>query len=691
AVVVEHDQNVREGYRLFFTLIFIVGLLGTWNLNWQNSIYHYYRREIKRKFLVGWNGDEKSKVGEIPFHDCNVTQVGLPYPILLGAWFDNHFQVSPFLFTPNYIGITNRNTMIEEDQSTCLQETRDYRVAGMSRELVLSDAVAISGSAVTPMMTKNIYLAMLLDFFGVNLGQWLRKPSSTRPLKTWLLGYWTHVRRWLPKSDSFGFVADGGFEEILGAYELLRRRCELIIVSDACCNSDSDELSALATLIESANTNLGIQFLDLDHETPIDFGRLKRNKDSNIPQQYILMRVRYPASESKNQESDSTDEQHQEDETQCKEGLLVYAQMSITENDPIEIRQIKQKFPSFPDEPTSNQFYSKEQVAAYQKLGYYIGTQICHELVRWSPVEIKAANVHRNRAKQGEVITKDYYDEREFYGVHNIAKNDDLVISNSAEMEEFEVAKMDMSELDPTDFHRPPDQPLPPNTRMPKPIGQPLFDVIQRRLLTGYRLACFEEAEHSKIDIFSEAIWDRNEWCFSSFGQNVDDLAPKLKSVNDCSDFEERLSATQELCYAWLKEFQLNADIRAVYRNLVFLDINRGMLSTECNSECSSLAVLTMMVNRLRLPSGNNLDNSVIAAAHFAVIAVACQQFHRGIPKTIFQIGGREKLVDLMSSMFLTVNNRKGTKDIRPNLPVPSIEPWHDWLIGNSSELMELK
>ena len=94
-------------------------------------------------------------------------------------------------------------------------------------------------------------------------------------------------------SQSFGFVADGGFEDVLGAYELLRRGCELIIVSDACRNTNSDELGALAKLLESANTNLGVRFFDLDHESPIDYGRLVKNADANLPQNSIIMRVQY--------------------------------------------------------------------------------------------------------------------------------------------------------------------------------------------------------------------------------------------------------------------------------------------------------------------------------------------------------------------------------------------------------------
>jgi hypothetical protein len=57
--------------------------------------------------------------------------------------------------------------------------------------------------------------------------------------------------------------------------------------------------------------------------------------------------------------------------------------MSITDADPIEIKNIRNLFPSFPDEPTVNQFYNEKQVSAYRTLGYHIGSRFCNELFPW--------------------------------------------------------------------------------------------------------------------------------------------------------------------------------------------------------------------------------------------------------------------------------------------------------------------
>ena len=42
----------------------------------------------------------------------------------------------------------------------------------------------------------------------------------------------------------------------------------------------------------------------------------------------------------------------------------------------------------------------------------------------------------------------------------------------------------------------------------------------------------------------------------------------------------------------------------------------------------------------------------MLLPAHFAVVAMASHHLHRGSPHSVFQIGGREKLTDLMGGLF---------------------------------------
>ena len=714
-VVHAHDQQARRGWLIVFLCLTLLGIFGTWNLNWQNSIFQFYRQSLEAKFLHGWldqsSSENKHQLGTDPIllNECDVTDSGLPYPLMIGTWMQRHHtdgrpEYKPFVFSPKKLGITNRNKSIDQDENPEVENVKNYKLIGMNRKLQLSDAVAISGSAVTPLMANSVWLASIIDFFGVGLGQWMKKPNSKNPgKKVFPLGYLGQGFRYFFKRNNVGYVADGGYEDVLGAYELLRRRCELIIVSDACCNIGSDELGPFAKLLETANSNLGIQFFDLDHESPIDYGRLVKDEKSNLPQTHIMMRIRYPEEQGNKKERD---------------GLLIYLQMGITDSDPIEIRQIKNKFPAFPDEPTSNQFYTQEQVAAYQKLGYYIGNKICSELVRWEPDDILRAENYRrlytikenveNQGKQTRLFSKslefsgDFYGQKsadqlveEFKDQDQALKEADLfhaMFEKNLKTEHGEETSVNVNSLpqspaaenDGTNF-----EPI-------SPKNQPLFDVIKNRLLTGYRLACYEEDSYNKDDIFSEAVWDRNEWCFVTFKKSVEDLKPMLDRISAQHGYETKLAAVNDLCTQWLRVYQTNSDVCAVYRHLVFLDINGRMLSMESN-ESTSKDVLDFMMCTLGFNKATSEDQlAAVWAAHFAVIGIACQQFHRGIPRSIFQIGGKEKLTDLATSLFFVKKTRE--KQVRPVLPpnqdsgnASQLQHWWQWLERNCGELAELK
>ena len=82
-----------------------------------------------------------------------------------------------------------------------------------------------------------------MTLFDVRLGWWLANPKGK-------------VKNWRSTSPTFGFywllcelmgatdddsdcvyLSDGGHFENLGIYELVRRRCKLIVASDASCDS----------------------------------------------------------------------------------------------------------------------------------------------------------------------------------------------------------------------------------------------------------------------------------------------------------------------------------------------------------------------------------------------------------------------------------------------------------------------
>lgn len=60
-----------------------------------------------------------------------------------------------------------------------------------------------------------------------------------------------------------------------------------------------------------------------------------------------------------------------------REALVVYGQMSLTGDEPLDLQQFRQVNPNFPDEPTTNQSYDETQVESFRQLGYHVADKIC--------------------------------------------------------------------------------------------------------------------------------------------------------------------------------------------------------------------------------------------------------------------------------------------------------------------------
>ncbi len=652
-VVQPHDQAARWRWFTCWTILFGVALVLTSKLNRLSHLFRFYHTAIDNYFLRGRKGYVQ---GRTRVADLQPWESGLPFPIYLAAWLKPSAHPSSgrvaraVSITP--LQITLRDGIDANGRDINYSEpTADYQYEA-GQHVKLTEAVAISGAAVTPNMTNNPALVILMDFFGARLGLWFRRPTSQpSPLVSeyralieivgvamvivvavlWslyptfanlglllvpLIAWWfvacvvagrgypallvSLIRSSLCSSSvapplNFKaegeernaevtkcwpniFVSDGGFVDFLGVTELLRRRCELIIVSDAGVNTGSTTLESLAIMCERASSQLGVRFIDLDHDAPIEFARLQRNVDQHAPQPYLAMRVKYPPSE---------------DSTLPREGILFYAQMAISERDPIEIQQIRHRFPSFPDEPTTNQFYTLEQVAAYRDLGYHIGNRLCSQLKRWSKQEI----AHKDVALK--------------------------ICSNG---------------------------------------GQPMFAEVKRRLVRGYLQACYEEFYYRADDVYGESIWRGH------VRPDAGNYPTFVEAWSNCQmTFKKQSKPPKErskLAFLWLDQFMMNADVSSRYLEAVNYDVN-GMrtrrLGNERNKKSSTLAILEQLLSDADGPPDATLNPHVFAerlksskeiwAAHLVAVAAAAQQLHRGTPHSIFQVGGREKLCSVISHL----------------------------------------
>jgi len=139
-------------------------------------------------------------------------------------------------------------------------------------------------------------------------------------------------------------LSDGGHFENLGLYELVRRRCRFIIAVDG----EEDPtycFESLGSAVRKCRADFGIE-IDINPR-PITPGE----KDSSS--HWALGRIRYP-------------------EPNSEPGWLLYLKASITGDEPADVEEYRRKNAEFPQQPTSNQFFSESQFEAYRELGLHV-------------------------------------------------------------------------------------------------------------------------------------------------------------------------------------------------------------------------------------------------------------------------------------------------------------------------------
>ena len=265
-------------------------------------------------------------------------------------------------------------------QLDAFRRTSEY--GGKNGTLTLGTAMAISGAAVSPNMGYNSspLITFLLSLFNVRLGWWLGNPKYDRfadegprwaaaPLLFELFGLTNDKRKYV-------YLSDGGHFENLGLYEMVRRRCHLIIVSDA--GQDPELAFAdLANAVRKISIDLGVR---------IEFPKLDalrvRNKDRNNPDAggpcYTVGRVLYsevdktPAHEIGKMAWEDPGEGRNEPKPKIPDGYILYLKPGFRGDEPADIVGYAAESTDFPHETTVDQWFSELQFESYRGLGFSI-------------------------------------------------------------------------------------------------------------------------------------------------------------------------------------------------------------------------------------------------------------------------------------------------------------------------------
>lgn len=343
-------------------LALIIGCVLLFNARFLNvnytSLHTFYRDQLSQVFLTREDeqapgevrSNDRLKLSRLSTRADGSTPSSAPYH-LVNATVNLSSEVGRdlrgrngdfFLFSKYYTG--------SKETGWC--RTTDMEAA--DPHLDLGTAMAISGAAASPNMGSFTIpaLSFLMTLLNIRLGYWLPNPIAVKSGAEGKASrtFWGPGPRHLFK-EALGLlhlqgryvnVSDGGHLENLGVYELLRRRCKLIIAVDGEADPGLN-LGALATVMRLARIDLGVS-IKIDPE-PI------HKVEGKSRAHWVLGTIEYGQGES---------------------GTLIYIKSSLTGDESPYVRSYAEQHPAFPHESTADQFFSETQLEVYRALGEHM-------------------------------------------------------------------------------------------------------------------------------------------------------------------------------------------------------------------------------------------------------------------------------------------------------------------------------
>lgn len=391
-IIYSEAWPTRDGYTLdigyvilFFLLTAIAVHLLLLGLDPNStSIHDFYSGRLSAAYLVGRR--EPGKLlpsGDLKLSEMCRAETAAPYHLVNVAlnlqgsddpdYRDRNSDF--FFFSKKFVGGGRRSGYCP---------TREMEAA--MPQLDLGTAMAISGAAAAPNMGAFTVgpLVILLALLNIRLGYWLPNPRRAREseqpvqstrrrsvirrlkyLPASLLGsyrlrpgpylFLKELAGWMDDEGPFVNVSDGGHIENTAIFELLRRRCEIIVAGDAEADPKMN-FAGLATLVRYAR-------LDLEIEIEIDTKEL-RLVDGSSSRHFAIGKIHYPASPGFSAET----------------GYLIYFKASVTGDEDQVVSEYHRRKSDFPHQSTADQFFDESQFEAYRDLGSHVADSLFEDL-----------------------------------------------------------------------------------------------------------------------------------------------------------------------------------------------------------------------------------------------------------------------------------------------------------------------
>jgi len=296
----------------------------------------------------------------------------------------------------------------------------------------LGEWIAISGAAFTTGLGSrtSLPLSILLGLANVRLGYWwdsrpnrskhsaeatrIRRGAGARLLE-WAFPVQASLAeevlgRFAGPAKRYWYLSDGGHFENTGCYELIRRRVPLIV----CCDCGADpgyQWADVASLVRKARIdfNAEVRFpgtealkLCVEPDRVHDIcalgeftGSKQSGNEHSLPGQTdeprraaghaVVAHVYYLDDEATRRAFDAGSLQ--------PGSVILFVKPSLTGDEPNDVLQYAASHPSFPQEPTGDQYFDEAQWESYRKLGEHIADRVFRGGEAWSPMRPGAARV----------------------------------------------------------------------------------------------------------------------------------------------------------------------------------------------------------------------------------------------------------------------------------------------------------
>lgn len=356
----QHARDVAGSYAIVSLIIFVITRL-FYDVN-ATSFHRFYRDRLSAAYLINpWRHTHSGRV----FHNdsqklSTLSRHRTPYHLINTTLNIQRSKTANlrgrngafFIFAREYSG------------SQLTGYRRTHELEEEHGDLDLGTAMAISGAAASPNMGSNTTrsLVFIMSLLNIRLGYWFPHPGNFggkdyghkhfRNILRLASAPFTRVTPYHLFKEMIGDLkedgwhvnlTDGGHLENMGLYELIRRRCKLIIVSDA--EADPEMIFAgLANAVRLIRIDLGV-WID------IDVDQIRRDAaTSHSRSHYAIGRIRYGGDEH---------------------GYLIYFKSSTTGDEDVHIKEYDALEPTFPQQTTADQFFDEAQFEAYRALGYH--------------------------------------------------------------------------------------------------------------------------------------------------------------------------------------------------------------------------------------------------------------------------------------------------------------------------------